>query len=108
MKKGMPGGMQQLMKKANQMQTRMKKLQEEFSTREFEGSSGGGSLKVKVDGDNLIKAIEVSDDVFQSGDKEMLEELILTATNQAIKAAKDAYNQEMEAVSGGLSMPGMF
>ncbi len=109
MKKGMPsGGMQQMMKQANQIQSRMKKLQEDFSKKEFHGSSGGGALKVKVNGDNFITSIEVDSDIFQSGDKEMLQDLILTATNDAIKIAKDSYSSEMDKASGGLSIPGMF
>lgn len=106
-KGGMPGGMQQLMKQANQIQNRMKKIQEEFAQKEFEGSSGGGALKVKVNGDNFITDLTIDEDIFKSGDAEMLQDLILTATNDAIKNAKDAYSAEMDKASGGLPIPGM-
>jgi len=106
--KGMPGGMAQLMKQANQMQMRMKKVQEEMAKREFEGTSGGGAVKVKVNGEHLIVGLTIDPEVIKSGDAEMLQDLILTATNDAIKIAKDTNNKEMEKVTGGMPVPGMF
>ncbi len=106
--KGMPGGMAQLMKQANQMQMRMKKVQEEMAKREFEGTSGGGAVKVKVNGEHLIVGLTIDPEVIKSGDAEMLQDLILTATNDAIKTAKDTNNKEMEKVTGGMPVPGMF
>lgn len=106
--KGLPGGMHALMKQANQMQTRMKKVQEELATREFEGSSGGGAVTVKVNGEHKLLAVKVNPDVIQSGDVEMLQDLILTATNDAIKLAKETSQKEMEKVTGGLNLPGLF
>lgn len=106
--KGMPGGMAQLMKQANQMQTRMKKAQEELATREYETSSGGGAVKVKVNGDHLITALTIDPEVLKSGDVEMLQDMILSATNEAIKTAKDISAKEMEKITGGLNIPGMF
>ncbi len=108
MKKGFGGGMQQLMKQANQMQNRMKKLQDELKEREFEGSAGGGGVTVKVNGDNLITNIAIQEAVFTEGDREMLQDLILAATNDAIKLAKDTSQKEMDKITGGFNMPGMF
>lgn len=106
--KGLPGGMQALMKQANQMQTRMKKVQEELASREFEGSSGGGAVTVKVNGDDKVLAVTIKPDVIQAGDVEMLQDLILTATNDAIQLARDTSKKEMDKVTGGLNMPGLF
>ncbi len=106
--KGFGGGMQQLMKQANQMQTRMKKLQEELATQEFEGTSGGGAVSVKVTGDNLLAAVVISEDVMKAGDVEMLQDLILTATNDAVKLAKKTSETEMAKITGGMGIPGMF
>ena len=108
MKKGFGGGMQQLMKQANQIQNRMKKLQEELKDREFEGTAGGGGVLVKVNGDTMLTSIEIQDDVLTDGDKEMLQDLILAATNDAIKLAKDTSQKEMDKITGGFNMPGMF
>lgn len=106
--KGMPGGMAQLMKQANQMQIRMKKVQDEMSKREFEGTSGGGAVKVKVNGEHLIVGLTIDPEVIKAGDVEMLQDMILTATNDAIKLAKDTNNKEMEKITGGMPIPGMF
>jgi DNA-binding YbaB/EbfC family protein len=104
---GMPGGMAQLMKQANQMQIKMKKLQEELATKTYEASSGGGAVKVTVTGNNQVKAVVISPDVMKE-DAEMLQDLIVLATNEALKTAKDHSSKEMEKVTGGMNIPGMF
>ena len=101
------GGMQALMRQANQMQARMKKAQEELATREFEGTSGGGAVKVVVFGSNLIKSIDIQPDVITGGDKDMLQDLIMTAVNDALRLAKTTSEQELGKITGGFSMPGM-
>lgn len=106
--KGMGGGMQQLVRQANQMQNRMKKVQQELSSLEFEGSSGGGAVIVKVNSDSIIQAIEIQPDVLEAGDVEMLQDLVMTAANEAIKVAKEAYQKEVDKVTGsGFPFPGM-
>lgn len=102
------GGMQALMRQANQMQARMKKAQEEFATREFEGTSGGGAVKVTVLGDYKVKAVDIQQDVFTAGDKDMLQDLIVTAVNEGIRVAKTTSDTEMAKITGGFSVPGMF
>jgi len=102
------GGMQQLMKQANQMQAKMKKLQEELALREFEGTSGGGGVRVVATGNNTIKAVTISADVFSAGDVEMLQDMVTSATNDALKNAKETVDKEMSKVTGGLNIPGMF
>jgi DNA-binding YbaB/EbfC family protein len=106
--KGMGGGLQQMMRQANQMQSKMKKLQEEMALREFEGSAGGGVVKIKVNGDNKILAVEIKPDVLAAQDVEMLQDLVLTATNDALKTAKETSQKEYEKITGGFSLPGMF
>lgn len=102
------GGMAQLMKQANQMQLKMKKLQDELGNKTYEGTSGGGAVKVIVTGQTMIKSLEISDEVFKSGDKEMLQDMLLTAANEAIKTAKDISAKEMEKITGGMNIPGLF
>ncbi len=106
--KGFGGGMQQLMKQANQMQARLKKVQEELANQEFEGSAGGGGVSVKVNGSNTVLAVTINPDVMSAGDVEMLQDLILAATNEAIKNAKETSDKEMSKVTGGMGMPGLF
>lgn len=106
--KGMQGGMAQLMKQANQMQLKMKKVQEELALRTYDGTAGGGAVKVTVTGDNLLKAVTLSADIVKSGDAEMLQDLFVAATNEALKAAKESSAKEMEKITGGLNIPGLF
>lgn len=106
--KGMPGGMAQLMKQANQMQMKMKKTQEELAKKEYEATSGGGAVKIKVNGDHMITSLAIDPEVLKAGDVEMLQDMILSATNEAIKTAKDTSAKEMEKITGGLNIPGMF
>lgn len=106
--KGFGGGMQQLMRQANQMQNKMKKVQEKLSSMEFEGTAGGGAVMVKVNGDNLVLSVQINAEVLNADDKEMLEEMVMTATNEAIKSAKDTSQAEMQKITGGMNMPGLF
>lgn len=106
--KGFPGGMAQLMKQANQMQARMKKMQDELATREFDGTSGGGAIKVKVNGDSLLTSIQIDPEVLKAGDVELLQDMIKSAVNDASKKAKETSNAEMQKITGGMNIPGMF
>lgn len=105
---GMQGGMQNLMKQANQLQMKIKKLQEELGLREHEGTSGGGAVSVKVKGETQVIALKISEDVMKSGDVEMLQDLVLTAVNDALKTARETHAAEMEKVTGGFNFPGLF
>lgn len=104
---GMQGGMANLMRQANQLQLKMKKAQEELALREYEGTSGGGAVTVKVRGEHEVVGLTINEDVMKSGDVEMLQDLILTATNDALKKAKDTSAAEMEKLTGGMNFPGM-
>lgn len=106
--KGMQGGMAQLMRQANQMQIKMKKVQEELAARTFEGTAGGGAVKVTVSGENVVKSVVINPEVISADDAEMLQDLIMAATNDALKVAKDTSSKEMEKITGGMSVPGMF
>lgn len=106
--KGFAGGMAQLMKQANQMQMKMKKVQEDIGQQTFDGTAGGGAVKVTVNGDHLLKSVAISSDLIKSGDPEMLQDLIVMASNDAIKVAKETMAKEMEKISGGMNIPGLF
>lgn len=106
--KGLSGGMAQLMKQANQMQSRMKKTQEELAKAEYSATSGGGAVSVKINGDHLITSLTIDPEVLKAGDAEMLQDMIITATNEAVKNARAVSAKEMEKITGGLNVPGMF
>lgn len=100
-------GMAGLMKQANQMQMKMKKLQEELGTREYTGTAGGGAVTAKVNGENKVLALTINPEVMKSGDTEMLQDLVTAAVNDALKTAKDESSKEMSKITGGMNIPGM-
>lgn len=105
--KGMQGGMQKFIQQANQLQAKIKKLQEELATREYEATAGGGAVTVKVNGDNKLVSLTIKEDVMKAGDVEMLQDLVLTATNEALRIAKETGEAEMNKITGGFGLPGM-
>ncbi len=106
--KGLSGGLANLMKQANQMQIKMKKMQEELSAREFNGSSGGGAMRITVNGDCQMVKVEIDPEVLKAADPEMIQDMILLAANEALKSAKEVSSQEMQKITGGMNMPGLF
>ena len=108
---GFPGGMggfggmniNQLMKEAKKMQADMEKSQEELVSKEFEASAGGGAVNVKVSGNKEIKEIKIQKDVVDPDDVEMLEDLIATCINNALKQVDDA----QAASFGKYNIPGL-
>ena len=100
------GGMNinQLMKEAKKMQADMEKSQEELISQEFEASAGGGAINVKVSGSKEIKEIKIQKDVVDPDDVEMLEDLILTCVNEALRKVDSAQAAQM----GKFNIPGMF
>lgn len=106
--KGFSGGMAQLMKQANQMQGKMKKAQEDLAKQEYEATSGGGAVTVKVNGEYKMVSLKINNDVMTAGDVEMLQDMILSATNEAVKIARETSAKEMEKITGGMNVPGLF
>ena len=100
--------MNQLLKQAQQMQAKLTTLQKELADREVEAASGGGMVKVKVNGKQEILQINISKECVDPGDIEMLEELIKTAVNQAIKSSQEMVSGAMSKVTGGINIPGLF
>jgi DNA-binding YbaB/EbfC family protein len=97
-----------LMKQAQEMQQKMAKLQEELAHREVEGTSGGGMVRVKMNGQQEVLAVQIDPQVFTDGDREMLEDLMVAAFNEARRQALDLAKEEMSKLTGGLPLPGMF
>ena len=105
---GFGGGMQNLMRQANQLQNKMKKKQEELAEAEYEGTAGGGAVNIKINGDYKVLAMNIDEDVFKEGDAEMLTEMLISAMNDAVGTAKETSAKEMEKLTGGMNIPGLF
>ena len=110
MKARIPGAQNQgnMMKKIQQMQEDMTRIQEEIEATEYTSSVGGGAVEVTVNGSHEVLSIKMQPDVVDPEDIEMLEDLLISAHNESIKKANDAMDQGMEKAKGGLSIPGLF
>ncbi len=101
----MKGGMGNLMKQAQQMQERMKKAQDELATVEVEGSASGGLVKVTITCANKVKRVHI-DDSLMGDDKEMLEDLMVLAMNDAVAKAEETSQQRMAGfMPAGMKLP---
>ncbi|HWS30258.1 MAG TPA: YbaB/EbfC family nucleoid-associated protein [Clostridia bacterium] len=102
---GMGGGnMQQLMKQAQKMQQDMARMQEDLNAREFSASSGGGMVKATVFGRKELKSIEIDKACVDPDDVEMLQDLVLSAVNEAIRLADETVSAEMGKLTGGMNL----
>lgn len=104
----MKGGMNSLVRQAQQMQAKITKVQEEIGNKTIEASTGGGVVTAKVNGKQELLEIKISPDVVDPDDVELLEEMVLGAVNQAMEAASEMMNTEIEKITGGLNIPGLF
>ncbi|WBW97556.1 YbaB/EbfC family nucleoid-associated protein [Oceanirhabdus sp. W0125-5] len=107
---GMGGGanMNNLLKQAQKMQKQMEKMQEELENKHFEASVGGGAVTATVTGKRELININIKEEVVDPDDVEMLQDLIITAVNEAIKKAEIETSSQMNKLTGGMNMPGMF
>lgn len=105
----MPGGnMNQLLKQAQKMQENMAKMQEELETKELETSVGGGAVTVKVNGKKEIVKISIKEEVVDPDDVEMLEDLVMSAVNEALRSVDEMQSSQMSKITGGMNIPGLF
>ena len=101
-------GMNEMVRQAQIMQRKMTEKQEALKTMEVEASSGGGMVTVKATGGQEIISVVIEPSVVESGDVEMIQDLVLTAANEALKKAKELMEKELASVTGGLNIPGLF
>lgn len=97
-----------LMQQAQKMQQQMAKKQKELESKEFEFSSNGGAIKIKMLGNKQMTALEIDKDLIDPSDKEMLEDMLMVAFNEAISKIEEEAEAIVGSVSGGLKIPGMF
>ena len=96
----------QIKKQAERMQKQMAQVQAQLATRTVDATSGGGAVKITAKCDGTLAAIKIDPQALNPGDAQLVEDMILTAANQALAQAKDIANAEMGKVTSGLSLPG--
>lgn len=101
------GNMANIMKQAQAMQAQMAKVQEQAASRTVTGTAGGGMVTVTANGAMEVLSIVINPDVVKGGDTEMVQDLVLAATNDALRKAREMMANEMKAVTGGLNIPGL-
>lgn len=101
------GGFGNIVKQAQELQERLAKVQENAASRTAEGSAGGGMVKATVNGRLEVLRVHIEPAVLQGGDTQMLEDLIVAAVNQGIRAAQQQMAEEMSKLTGGLKIPGL-
>lgn len=104
---GMGGNMNNMMKQMQKMQKKMEDMQKELEEKEIEASAGGGAVTVTVTGKKEVVDIKIDESVVDPEDVEMLQDLVMAATNEALRDAEDMMNREMQKITGGMNIPGM-
>ena len=97
-----------MIQQAQQMQARLKSMQDEIAQTIIESSAGGGVIKVKILGGNKIESISIDPNVIDPEDVEMLEDLITAAINEGMEMYQKNAAEKMKSITGGLNIPGMF
>jgi nucleoid-associated protein EbfC len=100
-------GIGKLMKQAQRMQAQMEQIQADLAARTVEATSGGGAVKVIAKCDGTIASIKIDPQALNPSDAQLLEDMVLTAANQALNQAKEISNAEMGKATAGFSLPGM-
>ena len=101
------GNMASLMKQAQAMQEQMTKIQEEAASKQVTGTAGGGIVTVAVTGGMQVVSVKIDPEVVKSGDVEMLQDLTVAATNEALRNAREMMANELKSLTGGLNIPGL-
>ena len=104
--RGMPGGMNQsaMLKQAQKMQQEMLRMQQEQESKTFTASAGGGMVSATVNGKHELKSLTIDPEAVDPEDVEMLQDLVVSAVNEALRQANDAMENSMNGVTGGLDL----
>ena len=105
---GMGGMFRDMQKQAEGMQKRMVDLQNDLKERVYEGTAGGGTVTVHVNGQREVLAVKIAKEAVDPDEVEMLEDLVKVAVSQALKKAAEAHAEAMAKITGGMNIPGMF
>lgn len=104
----MPGNMNNLMKQAQKMQKQMEENQRALEEKEFTASAGGGAVEVTISGRKVVTAVKIQEEVVDPDDIEMLEDLIMAATNEALRKVEEEASAAMSKLTGGMGLGGGF
>jgi len=99
--------MSKIMEQAQQMQQRMKQIQEDLAKKAIVGSAGGGMVQVTVNGQGDVLKVEIEPQLITADEAQMLQDLIVAATNDGLRKAKELSKQELGQLTGGLDLPGL-
>ncbi len=99
--------MNRFMRQAQELQAKLAKAQQELGNITLEASSGGGAVKVTIDGQQNIQSVKISPEVINPDDVELLEDLVLTAVREAIAKSQEAASKSLSGLTGGLKIPGL-
>ena len=97
-----------ILRQAQQLQAKLAKAQEELGNMTVEATSGGGAVKVVIDGHQKVHSVEISPEVIEAGDIELLQDLVMTAVNEAITNSQELVSKRLSSLTGGLNIPGLF
>lgn len=101
------GNLASLMKQAGKIREEMQRINEELRTKSVEGTAGGGMVTVKVNGKQEVLGCRIEPQVFADGDRELLEDLVVSAANQALEKSRQLAAEEMSRAAGDLPIPGL-
>lgn len=103
-----PSNMNQMLRQAQKMQEDITALQADLEQREFEASVGGGAVEIRINGKRNVLDLKIKPEVVDPEDVEMLQDLIMSAFNEAVKNLDETSEEEMSKLTGGVSFPGLF
>ena len=96
-----------ILRQAQQLQAKLAKAQEELGNITVEAASGGGAVKVVIDGHQKIRSVEISPEVVNTEDVELLQDLVMAAVNEAVTKSQELANKHLSSLTGGLKIPGL-
>jgi len=96
-----------ILRQAQQLQAKLAKAQEELGSITVEAASGGGAVKVVIDGHQKLHSVEISPEVVETRDVELLQDLVMAAINEAITKSQELVNKHLSSLTGGLNIPGL-
>jgi len=96
-----------MLRQAQQLQAKLAKAQQELGNATVEASSGGGVVKVVIDGQQKVRSVEISPEVINAEDAEFLQDLVMAAVNEAITKSQELANKHLASLTGGLNIPGL-
>jgi DNA-binding YbaB/EbfC family protein len=96
-----------ILRQAQQLQAKLAKAQEELGSITVEATSGGGAVKVIIDGHQKVHSVEISPEAVEAGDVELLQDLVIAAVNEAITKSQELVNKRLSSLTGGFNIPGL-